>query len=266
MVKIRTWDEALRSYLVTPKGNNELRYLEKLDKHLRGKRLSVIDQDTVHALAYKLYPGCKPQTVNRQAIGPVLAVLHHAHRQDNSVPWSKIQMLPEVAPEVITKKPERVMELIESAVGELRVLLMVLVYQGWRITETLELKRYNISNEEPSVNRWVSKSQEWVRTPLNPAVWEALLSLPKNPDGLVFSYHNRWNVYREIDKLCDDYRPHQSRRGFATALSDLGFNIKDIAAAGAWKDERSAARYVNVDYETAQRAVLALGTNTKKNG
>jgi integrase len=54
-------------------------YLEPIIKKLGDMRLAKLKPGHVRALAKLLYPGCKPQTWNRQVIVPISAVLNHAH-------------------------------------------------------------------------------------------------------------------------------------------------------------------------------------------
>jgi hypothetical protein len=54
-------------------------YLTPILKELGNVKLANIRAGQVRALAKKLYPGCKPQTWNRQVIAPISAVMNHAH-------------------------------------------------------------------------------------------------------------------------------------------------------------------------------------------
>ena len=233
---------------------NDERYLQNITERLKGGNINAITQYTVHKLAAELYPDCKPQTRNRQVITPIVSVLHNAAKSDPSLSWVRIEKLKEIRPDVKVTLPEEAEKIISLAKGELRVLLMTFVYQGWRNAETLMIRRENITAD--SIRRWVTKSQEFVVTPLDALVRKALLSLPLHTDGRVFSYNHRNDVYRQLKKISSTYTPHQSRRGFATALNDRGVGVKDIAAAGGWKDIQSVLRhYIYVDFSRAESAL-----------
>lgn len=50
--------------------------------HFGGKRLAALTQSGLDAAAKKLYPGAKPETLNRQCYAPFIAVWNHAVRNE----------------------------------------------------------------------------------------------------------------------------------------------------------------------------------------
>ncbi|MCZ6495856.1 MAG: tyrosine-type recombinase/integrase, partial [Alphaproteobacteria bacterium] len=143
---------------------------------------------------------------------------------------------------------------------ELAVLLETLAYQGWRITVTIDIERANIDFKKARIQRWVSKSRQWRWASVDKEVCAALATLPENPDGRLFTYRERKAVYKAIDALSflKKYRPHMSRRGFATELKNHGHDLLDIAEAGQWEDVKSVARYVQADLNRTRQTLSSL--------
>jgi hypothetical protein len=72
-----TFSEACIPYLETQAPQRH--YLRPILKAIGKTKLADIKPGQIRALAKQLYPGCKPQTWNRQVIAPVSAVMNHAH-------------------------------------------------------------------------------------------------------------------------------------------------------------------------------------------
>lgn len=235
---------------------NDGRYLKRIEASpLAGMLLSEIDSETLKDIAIKLYPNAKPQTRNRQGIAPAAAVMHHAHRR-RLCGWLQVERFPEINPHRPVIRSDKGEVAIEAAMKagdvELSVLLETLVYHGWRVTETLMIEREKIEWRSAIVERWVTKSKEWRRTAVDGIVLKKWRALPEHKDGRLFSYEDRHQVYRSIDALDlpFHYRPHMSRRGFATDLNALGETDISIAqAAQGWKDPRSVHVYTQTDLD-----------------
>ena len=260
-----TFDDAVTLY----RQNRDLsvsegRYIKRLEKHFAGHLLSTITLGDLHRAAHKLYPGCKPQTKNRQAIRPAGAVLHYASKS-RLCDWIRIELLDETDPE----RPLMYQEELEVLIGaarkrndvDLEALLTTFQRQGWRVTETLKIERARIDWRREAIERWVAKSKRWRKTAVDQDVMALWKRLDGNKDGRLFSYKNRYEVYRAIDALDTSvhFRPHMARRGFATALKDEGADLDDIMRSGGWEDPKSVAVYIRDDVERNRQTIGKIG-------
>ena len=139
-------------------------------------------------------------------------------------------------------------------------MILTLAYQGGRITATINTLRKNVDWRAGIVDRFVGKSQKWRRSAVAAEVLAAWKALPENADGLIFTLKDRHEVYDAIDalNLPFRYRPHMSRRGFAIALKDLGYDHADIGEAGDWEDPKSVRAYVPHDVNRQRRTLQGL--------
>ena len=100
-------------------------------------RLDAVGQHEVDRAAEEIYPGASAATVNRQVYAVVAAVLHYA-AADRLCEYRKISKRREAKPKPRDMPMGDLRALIEAAdEPALRRLLIVLVFQGWRIAETL---------------------------------------------------------------------------------------------------------------------------------
>jgi integrase len=88
--------------------------------------------------ANALYPHCLAATKNKNVFGPCAAVLHYAAEND-LCPYVRIKKLKERRPEPRALRKEDANRLIAVADGEMRLFLVFLFAQGWRISDTLRL-------------------------------------------------------------------------------------------------------------------------------
>lgn len=249
-----TFDFAAELYRASRElSRNDARYIDKLSRHLAGKLLKDLRPADFIAAASALYPGTKPQTRNRQALVPAAAVMHYA-AENELCDWIRLRKLREDDPERPLVYPEDVP--LDSLDGPLLVLVATLVYQGWRITETLNVRREDVDFDNKSVRRFVSKSRKWKWTPLDDGVCELWQDLPERRDGYLFPWRDRQTVYKKLDEAgLGDYRPHMSRRGFATALIEADTDLKSIMAAGGWEDITSVLLYADANIAQSRRTI-----------
>lgn len=248
---------------------NEERYVDALDDEMGDLYVNAIVPTNITKAANKLYPKCKPQTKNRQAIRPALAILHHAH-EDGMAPYIVCKGFKEDDPErpIIPVELGRI--IVEQADGDLKVLILTLVYQGWRITETLSTKLENVDFDKLRVRRFVAKSRKWVWTALDPDVAEAWKAMPERDDGYIFPWRTRGAVYDHIEPLAKKcgvkITPHMFRRGFATTLLEHGADLKSIAKAGNWQSINSVAIYADANLDHARDTLKKLKSVGVKSG
>ncbi len=257
-----TFDVAARLYESARNlSKSERRYVKRLKAHFRGRLLSAIRPADLVGAAHALYPLCQPQTKNRQAIAPAAAILHYAARND-LCDWLAAERLDAAEPERPLVYPEELEAVIRAAKGPLGVILTTLAYQGWRISETLAIRRDKFDVGNCRVRRWVSKSRTWKWAALDPEVCRLWAALPERPDRYMFPYRTRQNFYRALRpvlaRVGATYTPHMSRRGFATALIEEGADLKSIMVAGGWEDIKSVLIYADANVEQARRTIGKL--------
>ncbi len=247
---------------------SEGRYIARLEKHFSGRLLSTITLGDLHHAARRLYPGCKPQTMNRQAIRPAAAVLHYASKS-NFCSWIRVELFEEIDPDRPLIYPEELEVLIEAARNrndiELEALLTTFQRQGWRVTETITIDRDRIDWHRKSIERWVTKSKRWRKTVIDDDVMALWKRLDKRRNGRLFTYGDRKAVYRAIDALGSDihFRPHMARRGFATSLNEAGTDTLDIMRSGGWEDPKSVAVYIRDDVEQHRKTIGKIGARLR---
>ncbi len=258
-----TFDDAVALY----RQNRDLSVnegIKRLEKHFAGHLLASISLADLHSAAHCLYPGCKPQTKNRQALRPAGAILHYAAKNE-LCDWMCIECFEERDPPRPLVYPEELEVLIEAAWAqgdlELKALLTTFQRQGWRVTETLRIERARIDWRRQLVERWVTKSKKWRKAAVDAAVLPLWSRLDKREDGRLFSYKDRHEVYRAVDALETGlhFRPHMARRGFATALKDEGADLDDIMRSGGWDDPKSVRVYIRDDVERNRQIISRIG-------
>jgi integrase len=141
-------------------------------------------------------------------------------------------------------------KLLEAATGDLRLLLIFLFHQGWRIGDTLRLIRRDLDLDAGMVTYHISKTDECLEVPLADAVIEAFKARPDRV-GRVFPWRDLQSVYRALQPVCKAagvaFTPHRARHSFATWQAAEGASLKEIMEAGVWRDYRSVLRYTQVD-------------------
>ena len=259
---VQTFGDAVRMYRETHSTRaQDGAYLDRLEAEIGRLALTEITEGAIHGAAVRLYPRAKASTRNRSVIAPAAAVMHTAARSGHC-DWVQIKRFKEMEPARPLATPEDGVRLARKARGPLRVLLLTLARQGWRITETLMIERAWHDAEGCRVRRWVSKSQHWRWTPLDAVVNAFWKRMPERHDGYLFPWRTRWDVYRELAKLGADYTPHMSRRGFATALIEGGADLKSVMTVGGWEDIKSVATYADVNLDQARRTLGRIRART----
>lgn len=258
-----TFDDAVDLYEQTHDTSKPMRrYLKALRRELGGRRLVSITQADIHAAARRIHPRCADSTRNRQAVAPAAAVLHHAAQDARLCDYLIVRRLPEQDPFRPIAFPEETMRLARATRGHIRAVLLTLAAQGWRITETLNIRRELVDFAAGRVRRWVAKSRKWKWAAVDPDVLKAWAALPERPDGYIFRWRSRWGFYRDLRPVLKragvDWAPHMARRGFATALIEEGADLKSIMAAGGWEDIKSVMIYADVDLDQARRTIGRL--------
>jgi integrase len=224
-----------------------------------GDRLLVdIRQHVLVDAANALYPNCKPSSRNSLAFAPAAAVLHYAAEND-LCPYVRVKKLKERRPEARAMRKEDAGRLIAAADGKLKLLLVFLFSQGWRIGDALRLQWADINLNEATVWYRISKTDEAMPMPLNLSLLDMLRDEPQPRVGRVFPWRGKSSLYCHIRPLCQKagifFTPHMARHSFATWLHAEGASAFEIMKAGAWRDHRSVFRYTSVDVRQVRATI-----------
>jgi integrase len=199
--------------------------------------------------ARRLFPRGQPQTKNCLVIAPAAAVLHYA-AQNELCQWRKIPKFKEPRPQPRALSKDDAAKLLAAADGDLKLLLLFLFSQGWRISDTLRLTWADLDLVRGTVAYRITKTDEWLTVPLSDAMLEALREKGQQI-GRVFPWRDRRLASLAIEPLCQAtgvaFTFHQARHSFATWLCAEGASTKEIMEAGCWLDHRSVLRYLKVD-------------------
>jgi integrase len=197
-----------------------------------GDRLLVdIRQHVLVDATNALYPNCKPSSRNSLAFAPAAAVLHYAAEND-LCPYVRIKKLKERSPEPRAMRKEDAARLIAAADGKLKLLLVFLFSQGWRISDTLRLQWADIDLTEATVWYRISKTDDAMPMPLNLSLLDMLRGEPQPRVGRVFPWRGTSSLYCHIRPLCQKagifFTPHMARHSFATWLHAEGASAFEI--------------------------------------
>lgn len=239
-----------------PKKRDEV-WIDKLVGAIGDFALSDIRQHVLIDAANELYPKGSPATKNRQALVMASSILHYA-AENNLCAYIQVRKFKEKEPEPRALSKEQAKALMAGAEGDLRVLLVWLFHQGWRISDTLRLRWTDINLDDETVRYHIRKTDDWRVMPLHPNTVEAVCSL-KNRVGKVFHWSDKSNLYRSLRPLCKRlkiaFTPHMARHSFATWLANEGVSPLELMEAGGWRDHKSVLRYAKLD-PTRVRAVI----------
>jgi integrase len=231
--------------------------IDRLCALIGDQQLSDIRQHTLVDASNELHPGTSPGTKNRQVLVVASAVLHYA-AENNLCPYIRIKKFKEKAPEPRALNKTHAKALIEAADGNMKLLLVWLFHQGWRISDVLRVVWQDINLKEGTVRYHISKTDDWRVMPLHPKVHELLAKVPTKV-GRLFHWTDKSNLYRDLRPFCQKlgiyFTPHMARHSFATWLANEGVSPLEIMEAGGWKDHKSVMRYAKLD-PTRVRAVI----------
>jgi integrase len=270
-----TFDWACDEYLTANPdvGETYAKNVRALKDHFYNWPLVTMTTEDIYMAAAKICGDVKPQTKNARVITPAAAVLHYMARRRMCEHF----VIPKLTPRDVRRPityPEQLAILIDAADPELAAILTTLQIHGWRITEVLNIEEKRIDWQRSQIERWVSKSREWRWAVIDREVLALWKALPKRKDGYIFALRKRHDLYYRVDCLIKElglkmkYRPHNSRRGLATTLRDLGYGIDDIRDAAQWQSSQSAAVYVKDDPERIrpvfEKVRAAIGAKPRK--
>lgn len=232
--KALTWPKACALYLAAGKSS---RFLPKLVSYWGDAKIADMNVGSIRQSAIDLYPTSKNSTRNRQAIVPTLAVINHA-AELNLCPPIRMKRF-----KVDTKIKQPVtLEWINAFRAnadrmDIGTLALFLFGTGARISEALSVRWIDVDFKRRKVLIRQSKLGNERLANLPPALFVALVSLPRDREPFAIAYTTARDAWDRTVKAAgiEPLTFHSCRHGFATALHDKGVGVKTIAKAGGWK-------------------------------
>lgn len=245
-----TFAEACVHYLKAqaPKAN----YLAPIIRRIGKQRLASITPGHIRVLAKELYPRAKPQTRNRQVLGPVCAVINFAHELGLCHPIRIKRFAPfdEKVKRAVNR--EWIDQFRAHASPHMAAYALFLHTTAARPTEALLLRPKDLDLENQT--GWSStptkngaRRQFW----LTQEMTNELRNLPPRKirsgqyegELRIFGWHDKSGVARLWRATCEkaglDYvTPYEAgRHSFATeAITRQGRNVVMVAKIGNWKN------------------------------
>lgn len=224
-------------------------FIAKLVAVLGDEQLKEIKQHMLIRAANLIYRDAQPSTKNRNALVPAGAILHYA-AENNLCPYMRVRKFKEKTPEPrsVTKDLARV--LIANSEGSMRMAMVWLFCQGWRISDVLRVQWQHIDREAGTVKYRIGKTDKWRVKPLHADVLMLLSNTPKD-FGRLFPWKDKSAFYRALKPLCAKlkikFTPHMARHSFATWRVNDGASPQEIMDAGGWESINSVMRYAKLD-------------------
>lgn len=235
-----TFSQAAIAYLEAEKSE---RFIAPIADHWKDTLLRDITPEAIRQSAFKLYPGAKGATRNRQVIAPTQAIINHAAGL-NWCPPIKVKRFPVETKVKEIVDPAWAARFAEHASPHLGALCTFMLGTGARVGQAVALTwgGVDLTARRASVPLSRKNNEEHV-VHLAAEVVAALANIPSNreADELVFGYQARDSVSQPwrnaVTRAGLVYRsPHCCRHGFATLLLRAGVDVKTVAARGGWKD------------------------------
>jgi integrase len=259
-VKVRTFKDAAIAYCAWRRpAHRDLVDINKLIRELGNKPLDDIRQADLVTAADRLYPTHKASSRNKLVITPASSILHYAAEQE-WCSYRRIKRFKEQKTETRAVGLDDAIKLIAAAEGELQTLLIFLFGQGMRITDAIAVTWERVDLTAGTIEVRISKTDQWVAKALHPAARASLAALLGDKTaGRVFSYTDRWAVYRDLNPVAIKagvyFTPHMARHSLGKWLNASGASLRTIMDALDHADPKSSVRYQSTDVE-GQRAAL----------
>lgn len=255
------------------KAGGEARYVEPLLRHFKEQPLKAISQAAIDSASLTLYPTASPATRNRQVYSVVSAILKNAGIKDK-ITRPKGADGQKKTDWLWPNQAFRLFVAADKEDAEFAVFLRTLCYTGLRLSEALNLRIDNTSltEELAYVERTKNGTPRAVYLP--PVVVAALGNHPRGMDRRgerVFRFTKCGRLYTILNRVKAAAGPevafagfHTFRHTWATWMRRYGsLDTVGLVATGAWRDEKSAARYQHVIVTEEARKARLLPTENK---
>lgn len=245
----------------------EVARFNRLKSYIGKRYIDEIRPIDIDNIANKMYPHGTAASKNRQVYTPISSLIRFGANNG----WCttiRITRLKEPTPNFRDLSQDQLEELFQATDGELRYLMIFLLNQGPRISDALRIDWSRVDMRGKTYEMYVSKKKKWSLFSLSHDAYSALEEMGPKNKGRVFSWVNRWAVYRDLRKVKLTFRmtPHMLRHTMATLMANAGVDSKGIMESGDWNDVRSVFRYTgkNITRQVAARAHLPKLLNKKK--
>lgn len=243
---VRLFEEAAVSYM---RQGGEARFLTKIIKHFKNRRIASIKPGEIRDMALTLYPGKTAATRNRQALIPARAVINHAH----SLGWCppiKIKMFDGPKSRKHTPVDDTWLEkfMAQADADKLQHLSGLVLFMnqtGARVSEAVNLMGEHVDLVNRTAVLAKTKTEEWSVRQLTAELVVRLSALGLADGVPVFSYTDSKAVNKRIAAVCvradiEKRTTHSAgRHSFGTnAMNVPEANIKDAMEAGGWKSAK----------------------------
>jgi integrase len=269
---VRSFAEAVVSYLAEqPRSCGRKATLHRLVRALGREPLAAIDQDALtRARAKVLRPSSSPATFARQVIGPVTAVLNHAHRRG----WCDAPHFARARePQGRTRflLPAEAEALIAASAPHLRPLLIFLLCTGARLSEALGLEWRDVDLAGARAIFWADQTKSGRRrvADLPARAIVSMAGLPqrngtvfRKPDGRPYATSRErgyggqiktgWNsalrrwAYPNVPQGTSRFTPHDLRHSWASWHYALYRDPLALKAEGGWSSLALVERYAHL--------------------
>ncbi len=263
---VGTLGHAIDAYLDTEERSPvTARLLVRLLKHFGEVRLDTIDQTAIdQACRVVLRAGAGPATKLRGVIGPIRAVMMHAHLRGNG-PRPAFETPRQPKGRTAWMTPTQARALIDNAAPHLKPLLVFLLGTGARLSEALELDWRQVDLQHARATFLITKSGLDRIADLPPAAVAALANLPHR-DGFVFlrpthSGHMRPYADKHREEggqikaawrgACrraglDGFTPHSCRHTWASWRHAWHRDLVRLRDEGGWATVSMVERYAHL--------------------
>lgn len=247
-----TFAAAAATYMKTT-GN--IRYMARVLEYFGTATLDEITQTNVYRAAEALYPGCTPQTWNRQLFTPVIAVMNLA-AAEQLCPAPSIRRPKgwDHKPPIRTPKDDWFDRVAVYARPELKALIYLWTLHNLRIQEALDRKPEDFDPVQNTLIVERTKNGDPVQLRLSSPVSEAIKSYPWHEQIWLFGTKHRTTVYKWVKKACRAagvpyFNPYSfGKHSFATRHLARGKSLKWVQEAGRWKSiKMPAERYGHLE-------------------
>jgi integrase len=215
------------------------RFLARIEEYLGPTLVRDITESAVQSMAKELFPNCSGASLNRLAIGPVVAVINHAARSKLCARLS-VQRY-----EVETKHKEPAtlewVQAFRAAAGpHLGTMALFMYLTGARSGEAAALAWDDVDLPKATALIKQAKVGSERLAHLPEMLVVAMANLPPVPDRGVFGYKRAHDMQRAwwaaVGRAgIKPLSPHCCRHGFATELLRRGVDVVTVAWLGGWK-------------------------------
>lgn len=247
-------------YILDPE-NTDPRFLDRILLAIGDKRVSELTSEIVTDIARATYPKAKPQTINRQFLTPLAAVIRYNAGRRRCPPLSIIRL----APAKTARKEAVTMEWVAAFANaakdngflNLAAMETFMATSGARRGSCLRLLPEDIDFDKRTALLRDTKTGDDVVAQLSLEALAVLRELPMTPGVPVFGYQlDKHGVppkrfYRDWQAVCrlagiPYIPPHQSgRHTFAThMIVNRGIDPFTVAKLAGWKGTRMLDKYV----------------------